>query len=90
MSSVTVWLRRISEPSGRADLGQAEIENFGVSAIGDEDIRRLDVAMNDALGMSGIERVGNLDAEVNTSDRFEGLPDDGFPQRLCLPDTPSR
>jgi hypothetical protein len=45
-------------------FGQAEIENFGVAAIGDEKICGLDVTMDDAFGMRSVERVGNLDAEI--------------------------
>ncbi len=56
------------------DFGQAEIENLGVAALGDEDVGGLDVAMDDALGMRGIEAVGN----------FEGEGDDSFViQRLA-------
>ena len=40
---------------------QPEIENFRVSALSHEQIRRLDVAMNDPAGVRGIERVGDLD-----------------------------
>src|SRR5271169_3198692 len=34
-----------------------------MSALGDEDVRRLDVAMHDSSGMSGVECVGDLDGE---------------------------
>ena len=34
-----------------------------MSAPGDEDVGRLDVAMDDALAVRSIERVGNLDRE---------------------------
>ena len=47
-------------------FGEAEVENFGVAALGDENIRRLDVAVDDALGVRGIERVGNFDGEVRS------------------------
>ena len=45
------------------DLRQSEIQNLCVSALGDEDVSRLDVAVDDALGVGGIERVGDLDGE---------------------------
>jgi hypothetical protein len=48
---------------GQGYLGKAEIENLGVSAFGDKNIRGLDVAVNDALGVRGVERVGDFDGE---------------------------
>jgi hypothetical protein len=38
-----------------------------VTAFGDKNVRRLDVAMDDALGMRGVQSVGNLDGERNQS-----------------------
>ena len=46
--------------TGGGDLGQTEIQNLGVPALGDKDVGRLDVAMNNALGMRGVQSVGNL------------------------------
>ena len=48
---------------GGDGFGQAEIENFCLIARSDEEIGGLDVAMDDAFGMSGIESVGNLDGK---------------------------
>ena len=42
---------------------QAKIENLGVAALGDEYIRGLDVAVDDAFGVGGIERVGDFDGQ---------------------------
>ena len=51
--------------TGRTDWSshfrQAKIQNLGVAALGDENIRRLDVAVDDAFGVGGIEPVRNLD-----------------------------
>jgi hypothetical protein len=54
------WLE---EPPVSVTLAMAEIENLGVRAFGDEDVRRLDVAVNDSLGMSCIQGIGDLDSE---------------------------
>ena len=60
-------------PLRAADFGrhlrQAEVENLGVPALRDEDVGRLDVAMNDALRVCGVQRVGNLDGEVEKQSR---------------------
>ncbi len=84
--SAAIYRRRLSpvverpvcELVGRCGanlLGQAEIENFGVAALGDENIRRLDIAMDDSFGVCGIESIGNFDAEIQEAirDRAAGL-----------------
>ncbi len=45
---------------GGCAFGQAEIENFGVAAFGDKNIGGLDVPVNDAVGVSGIQSIGNF------------------------------
>ena len=47
---------------GGSDFCQTEVENLGVSALGHEDVGRLNVAMDDALGMCGVEAAGDLNA----------------------------
>ena len=59
--------RKVRNLRGRARVGlyfrQAEVENFGVLAFGDEDICGLDVAVDDASGVGRVERVGDFDAQ---------------------------
>ena len=43
------------------DFGQAEVQHFGASALGDEDVGRLDVAVDDAFAVSVVERIGDGD-----------------------------
>src|ERR1022692_1304358 len=43
------------------DLRQPEVENLGVPTLGDENVRGLDVTVDDAFCMGCIERVRNLD-----------------------------
>ena len=79
---------RLSRLGGRivtsADLRETEIENLGVSAIGDEDVRGLDVAVHNALGMRGVECVGDLDCESESGVERERLPGDGAIQSCAF------
>jgi hypothetical protein len=53
---------------GRAvfqQLGETEVEDLGVAARGDEDVGRLDVAVDDTAGVRGVQRIGDLDGQVD-------------------------
>src|ERR1035437_7767042 len=63
------------------DLSQPEVENLGVTALGDEDVRGLDVPMDDASGMSGIERVGDVNRQTEQNIGVDGLSGDAILQR---------
>ena len=41
---------------------EAEIEHFGLPALGDKNIGRLDVAMNNSLGVRCLQGVGHINA----------------------------
>ena len=55
----------------RRQLGQAEVEHLHRPAARQEDVGRLDVAMQDAFGVRRVERVGDLrrDVEHQPADR---------------------
>ncbi len=53
---------------------QAEVQNFRVVAVGNEQVGRLDVAMNDSFRVRGVERVIYLDREIQQPIDFERLP----------------
>ena len=89
---VTLWVSSQAPFGVRASLAallggdfrQAEIEELGVAAFGDKDIRGLDIAMNDAAGMGGIERVGDFDANFElTLGADRGRTDQAI-ERLAL------
>ena len=44
--------------------GHAEVENLRIAAMGHEDVGRLDITMNDALGVRGFKRIGELHTEA--------------------------
>src|SRR6266478_6429192 len=46
--------RNTNTLSDRSKLRQTEIEDFGMTALGHEEIRRLNVAVHDAFGMRGL------------------------------------
>ena len=69
---------------GEGDLGETEIENFGVAAFGDENIRGLDVAVNDVFGVRGVERVGDFDGEREEVFDIHGAAVDAVLERLAV------
>jgi hypothetical protein len=66
------------------ELGEAEIENFGLTFRRDEDICRLDVAMDDAFGVGGVESTGDLHAEIEDGFDVEGLFRDQMLEGVAL------
>ena len=64
-------------------FGQPEIENLRLTSIRDEDVRGLDVPMDDALRMCRVESVGNLDAQIEHRFDLQRLASDPVPE--CLP-----
>jgi len=55
-----------------------------MAPLGDEDIGRLDVPMNDPLGVSSIQAVRNLDCQVENLISLKRLAEDALLQRLAL------
>ena len=51
-------------------LGQAEVHYLGVSALSDKDVRRLDVAVDDAFCVCGVERLRDFDTNVQKPLQF--------------------
>ena len=47
----------------QTDLRQSKVQNLGVATLGDENVRRLDVAVDDAFCVGCVKRVRNLDGE---------------------------
>jgi hypothetical protein len=67
------------------NLGEAEIENLGVSALGHKNVSGLDVAVDDVFRMRCIERVGNLNTEGQKLIGFERMATDEMFERQTRP-----
>ena len=50
--------------TSREQDGHTEVEQLDASGPGDEDVRRLDIAVHDAFGVRRVERFGNLRPEI--------------------------
>src|SRR6266851_5063362 len=64
------------------DLGETEVEDLGLAARVDEDVRRLDVTVNDSLGMRRLERIRELNADIEQARDVERAAADAFGERL--------
>ena len=58
--------------------------NLRLAALGDENIRGLDVAMEDALRVRRIERVGHSDGQINEHVHAQRTAGDAILQRHAL------
>jgi len=56
-----------------------------MAPLGNEDVRWLDITMNNPYGVVGIERIGNLDSKRQTVSISIG-----FPAMRCFSVSPSR
>ena len=77
-------IRATGDPNRRFYLRQSEIQNFGVPTLSHEEVGRLDIAMNDTLRMRRIERVGNLDRQVQQRLHFHRSRADAVLQRRAF------
>jgi hypothetical protein len=66
------------------DFCEAEVEELGLSAFGDKNIGRLDIAMNDAFAVGGVEGVGDLDAQRDQGFGVERAAFDAMLQGLAF------
>src|SRR5437870_3433530 len=64
--------RWFSDSATERHLRQSEIENLGVSTLGDEDVSGLNIAVDNALAVGRIQSVGNLDADFEQALQVEG------------------
>src|SRR6266849_4805237 len=64
------------------DLGETEVEDLGLAARVDEDVRRLDVTVNDSLRVRRLERVRELNADIEQVRDVEGAAADPLRERL--------
>ena len=65
-------------------LGEAKIQDFGRTTIHEENIRGLDVTVDDTLGVGSFEAVGDLNTDIQEFGYFDGFPADAILERLAL------
>src|SRR5439155_8778920 len=74
--------------AGRTDRGrdlcQPKVENLRLNSIRNEDVCGLDVPVDDAFRVCGIEGIGDLDAQIKYRFDFQRLATDPMPECLTL------
>ena len=83
-SEATRGLVLIVRPALRRQLGEPEVEHLGVAVASDEDVRRLDVAVHDPLGVGRRQSLGDLAADPEHASISIGRP-----EIACLSVSPS-
>src|SRR5438128_6307348 len=63
---------------------QSEIQHLGLVPRGDKNICWLDIAVNDALGVSRFQRIGNLYSQVEKQIELESLFSNALLERLAF------
>jgi len=61
-------------------LGKPKVQNLGVPPLSDENVRRLDIAVNDSLAVRSFQRVCNLDADIQQQFQIHGTSRDAMLQ----------
>ncbi len=75
----------LARRTGRdCNLRQTEVQNLGVATLGHENIGGLDVAVNDALRVRGIQCVRDLDRQTQQNIGFNGFSGDAMLQRHAI------
>ncbi len=87
-SGLRAGLQRAVARLGRflrhGELGEAKVQNFRRAARDQEDVRGLDVAMDDAFGVRGVQAIGDLDGHVKKIGQGQGLAGDAVFQGLAF------
>ncbi len=68
----------------RRQLRQTEIQNLGLPSLHQKNVRRLDVAMDDAFGVRRVQPIGNLNPDLQKLRYLHRLPADAVLQRAAL------
>jgi hypothetical protein len=68
----------------KTDLRQPKVKHLGVSALGNENVRRFDVAVDDAFCVGCVERVRNLDSQRQNQLGFQRSASDAMLQRQAI------
>src|SRR5882762_4463399 len=63
------------------DLGQTEIENLSVPALGDENVCGFDVTMDDPFAVGRVQSIGNFNRQTEQNVGLEGLSGDPMLER---------
>ena len=62
---------------GGIQLGEAEIQNLGVAALGHKNICGLDIAMDDAFGVRRVQSISHFDGDLQNALQLHGAAGDG-------------
>src|ERR1700722_10039458 len=64
---------RVREGSRAFDLGDPKVEDFHLASWAEKDVGRLDVAVDDALGVCRLQRIGDLRRDVEQVRQIEPM-----------------